>query len=173
MKSLSLFGYCIIGVVALTTFVVAADTTPPPPAGIDDELSLSTTPPPINISIDDLDADGSGDVPSLTVPQKSKQQQIQKHVQETGPDDVGDGHGAESGKPLKTHKPTAGATRTAQKKKKSVQAKHMVCSVVVGSLICYSVDQDEIAFDPSECVVAPIPDNADGKNYTVCSRSLI
>jgi hypothetical protein len=166
MKIPSLFVYNVIAVAALAAFVVGADTTPPPPALVNnDDLSLATTPPAIKISIDD----GLGDEDAPAVPeQKNKQQQIQKHIQEaeSASDDVGD-------EPAKTNHKAPTATRTAPQKKKSVRARHMVCSVVVGSLICYSVNQDDIVFDASECVVAPIPDNADGKNYTVCSRSLI
>ena len=167
MKSLFLF--LIIGLTA-----VAADTTP---LIVDNELALVTTPPAINnISIDGLLEDDNDLTVPTTSSQKNKQQQIQKHVQENKHASDAVENNDEPAPVKKSNKigaPTAGAARAAQKKKKSIQARHMVCSVVVGSLICYSVNQDDITFDASECVVAPIPDNADGKNYTICSRSLI
>jgi hypothetical protein len=178
MKSFSFFTYCIWGVAVLAAFVVADDTTTPLPVIIDEELSVFTTPspPPIKIiGFDSLD----DDVLALTTPatpQKNKQQQIQKHIQDTEPasDDVGGDHEeSESDKPKKNHKSVTTATRSAHKKKNSIHAKHMVCSVVVGSLICYSVNQEDVTFDAAECVAAPIPNSPDGKNYTVCSRSLI
>ena len=188
MKRFSFFTYCIWGVAVLAAFVVADDTTTPPPVVIYEELSVFTTPspPPINIiGIDGLDDDDvtlGTHLTTLTAaatPQKNKQQQIQKHIQDTehASDDVGDDHEEpESDKPKKNHKSAATSTtttRSAHKKKNGIHAKHMVCSVVVGSLICYSVNQEDVTFDAAECVVAPIPNSPDGKNYTVCSRSLI
>jgi hypothetical protein len=84
-------------------------------------------------------------------PQKKKQQDIAKAVK------------ADTKPHNKNRRSKAAASTT-------VDAKNMVCSIVNGNLVCYSVNQDDVVFDAAECVVAP---NAPDKAYTICSRPLV
>jgi len=139
---LSVFAFVVNGADIVAEDTTDIFTTTPHPSLIvppDFDLDLSD-----NISGAILDA--GDDLANNNHAQKKKQQDIAKAV-----------------------KATDSKPKNRRAKVATVDAKDMMCSVVTGKLVCYSVNQDDVVFDAAECVVAP---NAD-KGYTICTRSLI
>ena len=142
---MKLFNFYLFLSIALAAFVVNADLN-------DQTLESATTPAPsfnsenVKYAIDEIDNNTATTIPvappSIDA-KKKKQQDIAKADAKHG----------------KRSKPTG----------KGIEAKHMVCNVVAGSLVCYSINQNDIVFEDGECTTSP---DIGDKKYTICSKTL-